>query len=435
MAVWVRLFRKPALLGLLLAFAVLHSACGAEFLTTLSEAAANGLVDNSTRPAASTVAPDSSTAASDVTTATTIVQPYATAAAAASSGTTAASLAFDDQVGGLLLDGLQNRQRDIDLSGAVRGRRIAEADVQATISRIYSIYSRIYSQHAEFFYLNGAINISYTLIKDKTNMLDALTVKPQYWTITQDLPENRLTSLINQVNAIADQLAAEIRAETSVLWRQLLLVHDYLVSNIAYDTGIDQEKNQAISALLEKSTMCQGYAQSFQLIAQRLGFEVWMISGTVDGVGHAWDLVKLDGAYYHVDATHDDPTPDGGADKPVQHINFLRSDDQMQLTHEWAKADYPACPQDGAQYYLQNKLVVADQAALEKMINVFLKGIDYGTSQSNLLELLFTGADLPLEDDLQKMVQQALKTAGAGHSVYYRQQVTKSVVLVEITPE
>lgn len=69
--------------------------------------------------------------------------------------------------------------------------------------------------------------------------------------------------------------------------------------------------NQYMStAVVNKKAVCAGYAQFFQQVAQALGFEVFNVNGMANGVSgteaHAWNLIKLDGKYYAIDATFGD---------------------------------------------------------------------------------------------------------------------------------
>ncbi|HBP37820.1 MAG TPA: hypothetical protein DD640_03605 [Clostridiales bacterium] len=347
---------------------------------------------------------------------------------------TAPAADFARQVGQILLDGLRKEYAEISLDAAVRNRKIPESSVQETINRVYAIYRELYSRYADFYYLNGSINVSYTLLQGEAKYLESMTIQPQYWPILRDLTAIERNRLLSQVDAAADTLASQIRAETGQPWRQLLLLHDYLVRNIVYDSTGNQDTNQAISALLDHSTLCQGYAQAFQLIGQKLGIDVRLIGGEYEGVGHAWNLVCLDGQFYHVDVTHDDPTPDGGPDRPVEHVHFLRSDSQMQTTHSWETADYPACPSDGAFYYRELLLTANSRDSITEKLDQFISGIDFTSQETALLELLYTGSDLPDSQTLQAMLQKALDPASAGHTVYYRNYLSKGVVLVEITP-
>jgi hypothetical protein len=341
--------------------------------------------------------------------------------------------AFQKTVRQLLLAGLQKRQKAINLDIAVEPQGFAETDSQKVIDQVFAIYQAIYLEYPEFYYLNGSINVNYSIARGAQPVLTGMTVKPLYWEITADLTNAQLDDLIRQVDDRATAIAQAISSQTAVPWQQLQLLHDRLVSGIAYDTSGNVETNQVISALLDGKTLCQGYARSYQLVAEKLGFDVLLISGETDGIGHVWDLVKLAGQYYHVDVTHDDPTPDAGATAPVEHVHFLRSDQAMQVTHTWTHADYPACPTDGAQYYRENGLTAASRSELKSKINQFCQSLDYRANKTSLLEVLDTSGDPPDDSALEKIVKNALLEASGGSAVHFRYQVSKSVILVEIT--
>ncbi len=413
------LFLCPLLIGLLLTFCIFQCGCLPDWLKSTLEPIPTGIdsgfsIDTST-------------------------DQHQTAASTGKKETVAPTKApvidFNQTAGQLLLEGLQKRQKEIKLDAAIQPNAIKESSIKETIDQIYKLYQNIYNLHPEFFYLDGSINVSYTILQGETDYLNTMTIKPQYWSATRDLNETELARLIDQIENIVGQLAGKIRQQTNEPWEQLLLAHDYLVQNVAYDSSSNQDNNQVISALLKGVTLCQGYAQTFQLIGQRLGFDVRLISGKSDGIGHAWNLVSLDGKFYHIDVTHDDPLPDGGSLAPAQHIHFLRSDAMMQETHQWSTQDYPACPSDGATYYRQAELLAANQTELKQKLQKFIKTIDYNVKEANLLELLFTGKDLPDQASLEKMLKASLEGEVNQVTVFYRAIISKRIITIEITPD
>ena len=107
-------------------------------------------------------------------------------------------------------------------------------------------------------------------------------------------------------------------------------LHDYLVRTCSYNTEI-AEGNDALSpaytaygALVEGSAVCQGYALAYKLLLSRAGIPAAFVVSY--DMGHAWNMVKIDGSWYHVDTTWDDPIPDQGFSAEVLHNCFLRSD-------------------------------------------------------------------------------------------------------------
>lgn len=109
-------------------------------------------------------------------------------------------------------------------------------------------------------------------------------------------------------------------------------LHDYLVLNCVYDYEnylrhtVPAESYTADGALLEGTAVCAGYARAYQLLMQEAGIPCEYVSGYANG-GHAWNVVEIDGAWYHVDTTWDDPVPDRAG--YVRYDYFLKSDDYM----------------------------------------------------------------------------------------------------------
>lgn len=355
----------------------------------------------------------------------------------ASSAATAAAtnpVSFEDQVSAIILAGLNERRTEISIDDAIEPRSVPASEIESLIDRVFSVYQTLFLEHPEFFYLNGSINVSYSK-EGQQGYLVSMTVKPVYWEKFADLDDSKLAKMINDVEAVVSQVSADIRSQTGVPWQQLLLLHDWLVSHIVYDSTLNQQTNNMYSALIEGSTLCQGYAQSFQLIAQRMGFTVVMVMGDADGIGHAWNVVKLDGKYYHVDVTFDDPLPDGGSAGPVEHVYFLRSDSQLAENHVWDKNSAPACPDDSARYYTENDLTVASMNDLTQAIDDFVAAIDFNQKKANRLELLYKGTLPPSDSELEDIVRAALKKGAPGFSILFSHRVSLMVVTVEITPD
>lgn len=70
-----------------------------------------------------------------------------------------------------------------------------------------------------------------------------------------------------------------------------------------------------------------------------VGIENKIIEGVAGSSLHAWNLVKLDGKWYHLDTTWDDPLPDVPGRITYEHYNL--TDDQIKTVHTWTKS-YPA---------------------------------------------------------------------------------------------
>lgn len=347
--------------------------------------------------------------------------------------------AFEARVSAIILVGLRDFAKEIKLDAALAEVRIPASMADATIERIFDLYQAIYFSHPEFYFLSGQAHSSYTLQHGTESTLEALTLKPDYVDSAADKSNAEIAQRQRQLLTKATELAKAAKAKSSKPELQLLAIHDALVRLISYDEAaasnpeLNRERSHAASALLDGLALCQGYAASFQLVAQQLGFEVLMPTGTAGGVNHAWNLVRLGDNYYHVDLTYDDPTPDGGPNAPVEHVHFLRSDAQMRRTHIWTAADFPAASADSAAYYNLNNLVVNNRDELMQRLDKLVENLPQPVSEPVMLELLYTG-EPPDFSAVEEMLNDALALNWYDGGINYRGRVDKEIVLLEIVP-
>ncbi len=128
-------------------------------------------------------------------------------------------------------------------------------------------------------------------------------------------------------------------------------VHDYLVTYVVYD-GSDQTRcHTADGALVDHRAVCDGYAKAFMLVMQSLGYPCQLVYGWA-GEYHAWNVVCLDGVWYQVDVTWDDPYINGvgygyGDGSNLSYSYFLLNDATMYSNHsvmwEYNPDGVPAC--------------------------------------------------------------------------------------------
>ena len=108
---------------------------------------------------------------------------------------------------------------------------------------------------------------------------------------------------------------------------QVLAVHDWLVRHVAYDQDDMRASHTAYGLFANATAVCEGYSQAFMLAMERLGVPCVIVRS--EDMEHQWNMVCIDGTWYHVDVTWDDPTPDQGTHGEVSQKHFLRSDDSM----------------------------------------------------------------------------------------------------------
>lgn len=128
-------------------------------------------------------------------------------------------------------------------------------------------------------------------------------------------------------------------------------IHDYIIKNGQYDflTGEKEEDSyHAKGILLEGKGVCSSYSESMQLLLSLAGVESKIVIGKAD-VEHSWNLVNINGAWYHVDATWDDPVPDEKGRVLYNYFNV--PDELMKKTHTWKTQYYEAATSYDENYY------------------------------------------------------------------------------------
>ncbi|MNW35463.1 Transglutaminase-like superfamily protein [compost metagenome] len=119
--------------------------------------------------------------------------------------------------------------------------------------------------------------------------------------------------------------------------QRIKAIHDYVVLNLKYDE--DLQKYTAYEGLRTGEAVCQGYSLLTYKLLKTAGYTSQIVEGTAGGQAHAWNLVLLDGEWYHLDTTWDDPLSNEPGQ--VRYEYYLRTDHEMKVDHKWTKK-YPA---------------------------------------------------------------------------------------------
>lgn len=115
-------------------------------------------------------------------------------------------------------------------------------------------------------------------------------------------------------------------------------VNDFVVQLATY-TDKGDSKGQAVYELISEETgVCQAYA----LLAYRLflaaGLDAKYVYGYSDNQLHAWNLVSVNGDWYHIDTTWNDITPI--EPYAISYAYFLVNDEKLSEDHIWKNENY-----------------------------------------------------------------------------------------------
>lgn len=145
-------------------------------------------------------------------------------------------------------------------------------------------------------------------------------------------------------------------------WDKEKYVHDFICENIRYDKLKKPYSHEIIGPLGHGVGVCEGIAKSVKVLCDALG--VWCIiaicgNNPEKGIKyrHTWNIVRINGQYYHLDATFDNTlgkNEDGLTS--IRYDYFNLDDKNIFRDHEPLIAPAPPCPDGNHFYYREKKL-------------------------------------------------------------------------------
>ena len=193
-------------------------------------------------------------------------------------------------------------------------------DTDAFKARVGKIVSEFLTKNPVF---NGYITKSgYSYVI--TNNVVEVT-----YTITYMGTKTQYDYVQTQVNALAKTIAAANKTQ----YAKVKAVNDYLAKQTEYKTVADRSHYSPYGVFKHKKAVCQGYTLAAHQLFEALGIEAQYVTGTAKGQSHAWNKVKIDGKWYNLDITWNDPVPN--QPNQVLYNYFLLSDKALSATHKW----------------------------------------------------------------------------------------------------
>lgn len=145
-----------------------------------------------------------------------------------------------------------------------------------------------------------------------------------------------------------NDVLARITTPVMSTLQKIVAVHDYIVRTYSYELHTKGSPFSVSTFMAEKRGVCMAYALLFEKMMAMLEIPCYYVIGKADGegdAGHAWNLVKLDGAWYHVDVTWDD-IGHAYEQHEIRYRYFLLTDEQIASNHQWDLDLYPPCTSD-----------------------------------------------------------------------------------------
>ena len=154
--------------------------------------------------------------------------------------------------------------------------------------------------------------------------------------------------------------------------QKVRILHDWVCANTSYSPAGQESHNDA-AILMNDTTVCEGYSRLCNLLYHEAGLETYYVTG----VNHAWNIVKIDNHYFHVDSTWDDSNDE------INYKWFCKSDSEMKNAggnhaswktavisslHDFQENISPECNYQMGDMNTDNEINIADMVKLEKYI-------------------------------------------------------------------
>lgn len=174
-----------------------------------------------------------------------------------------------------------------------------------------------------------------------------------YYIDSEEYPEHKkkLDEVCNEVISSLSNPDDEFTTE--------LEIHDYIVNNCSYRLEKDEfVYSSAYGALVNGEAGCEGYSKATKLLLDMAGIKSSVVSGTSTDAdnktsSHMWNVVNVNGDFYHLDCTWDDPVSDNGKEI-LTYSYFNLSDEMIADTHSDFSYEF-GCDAMAENYFVKKK--------------------------------------------------------------------------------
>lgn len=207
------------------------------------------------------------------------------------------------------------------------------------VNKIYNIFR--YDVPLVFFVKN--LTFRYSLASS------FVEVRPNYRFDEQKIDDTFLALLVkiesikNSCNSLSDL-------------QKELLIHDFFCGKDYYDLSFKDSSFECVGPLLFGKGVCEGIAKAGKLLFDFVGINSIVVSGNSTSEfnaggsnnSHAWNMVEIDGKFYHLDITFDMTVKDNNC---IRYDYFNLTNDEVLIDHSYQVNDFPNCCAVGSFYF------------------------------------------------------------------------------------
>ncbi|WP_026497222.1 transglutaminase domain-containing protein [Butyrivibrio sp. WCD3002] len=208
----------------------------------------------------------------------------------------------------------------------------------------------VLADHPEIFYMDGYTFTRYTI----GGTLKKLSFTGNYIYSADEIAHRQA-----QIDEYSDKCLAGVPVGGDD-YSKVKYVYDYLITNTEYDSSAPDNQN-ICSVFISGRSVCQGYAKATQYLLDKLSIPATLVTGKVNDVWHAWNLIYADGEYTYVDTTWGDSSyqriesGDNSQKMPLINYTYLCCTTQdIKKTHVISETlPMPECTSMKNNYYVR----------------------------------------------------------------------------------
>ena len=235
-------------------------------------------------------------------------------------------------------------------------RSFVKVDFGCTVQRAKQLYYCFTADFPQLFWVDG---YSYSSFGDRVTGI--------YLNYSFDKEESEsLWNEMEQELIACDQALSLLKSD----FDKSVWINDYLCNKVAYTSDHDN-RYIAYGALIDGKAVCAGYAKAAQLLFYSQDMTCLYVRGFSQNERHGWNIVQLDGDYYHLDVTWNDAIRKN--DGPNTHFYTYQhiSDEIIAGDHEIypdENCPLPACDSMEQNYFYQKDLRFTSQKTLPEKV-------------------------------------------------------------------
>lgn len=209
-------------------------------------------------------------------------------------------------------------------------------------------------EQVDYDYATKSLQVSYVLSKEDTKKMQKESISKAKEIvssiITDDMNDYEKEVAINQY-----------LCENGSYNEQIF---DYINEDGTIDANATKDFANSFTPygiLVENLGVCESYAESFLLLAKEAGLDAIIVTGSLDGVNHEWNRVKLEDSWYTLDVTNNDSltVPNGYfnlSDELAENVLKENNSFLADTSPDWLKAE-----DNSYEYYTRNQWIAGEE--------------------------------------------------------------------------